>query len=164
MREYSFDYANQRNALLLIALCIFSGILTIFISIVLTNDHKANHFIVIVAAAAIPIAIFYHLKKRVSKSGFACFDDDRLEITLDNRKTEIFYYDLNSYKFYTGKKGATLFTLNFESDKKLKILSHPSYSNTESFNFFCKIFESKMEEHKGEGKTNVIKQKLLFGQ
>lgn len=161
MKEFSFQYTNQRYIFLLIIGCILSSLITVVVGMYFSNGNNSYELLILFIAAILPFIVFRIFKKGIKIQGQAFIHDTFVEFNLDGISTKISFKNLVSYKIDPTSHGIIL-TLKTIDSKKLRITAHSYYCDTKPFDIFCSNIESTLKNLKETGSINIVKEGSIY--
>lgn len=164
MRNYNFEYNNQKYATKLgglLFLLFFVLVFTlIFITRTLSIEKNLSFVLTIIIAGGIPIFLFKNNRKKIKKEGIAIIDNTSITFKLHDVEEKINFEDINSYliQIYNG----TLLNIKFKNGKTFKLFASPNFCDVSLLDAFCQDLETIIEEYKTINNLKLEKKKSFF--
>lgn len=164
MKEYNFEYFNQKftskfvGTLLVLFLILFFGSLIILSKILVKSTFAV--FFCLFFSFIISYIIYRFNRKKIKKHGSAVIHESHVEFNLDITKRQINFADIKSYLIqnYNG----TLLNLVLIDDEKFNVAANNTYCDTTKFEFFCVDFEKVLEKFNENNNLSVVRKKTFF--
>lgn len=164
MKEYRFEYSNQKYATKLSIICFGFFILSFIGMFGLLKFIKLSKVIFfalfLILCFGIPFLIFWLNRKKIKKLGSANLEDEKVKIVLENEVKEIQFNQIENYlvQVYNG----TLLQIKLLNGEKFKMYSNSNFCNTIEFDKFSNDLETKIQNFKELSKINIIRKKNFF--
>lgn len=161
MKEYRFQYTEQKDLIYLGLACITSFLLVLFIGLKFPHESKQIAALITALPFLAMFIVFQSFKKNVVSNCVAKMNKNSIEFELKNGvSSAIIFNELRSYKIYYSIKGTALNLKTHTS--RLRIITNYHYCNIDSFNKFCKDLEIQIENYKSENNVNIIHEGSIF--
>lgn len=158
MKEYNFEYTDQRFGLTLFAfsVLIFIGLIFLF-----GNFFPQQAMLGMFLAIGVPAIVFLLLKKNIKRQGSANLGETKVELNLDGKAKDIHFNKLASYKVDKGSKGLVL-RLKFIDKTKFKVFGNNIFCNTEIFEKFCDDLDASISQFEANEHLGIIRKGSIF--
>ncbi len=157
MKDYDFDFTNQRYTLTLIGLCFFSFALMLVIMI--TLDLSALIWSILLAFL-VPVFIFWYNRKKIRKTGYATVYGTNAEFRLPALQEKIEFADIKSYK--VSRHQSTSLEVELKDGKTFKLYANPNFCIKARFDNVCATFDKAVQQYKTDHHADLIKKKSFF--
>lgn len=164
MKEYNFEYSNQKYATKLFLICfgigfgLFFGIFGLSKIVKLSGTYFLLVYIMFIIG--IPFLIFWRNRKNIKKIGSAKLDENKVQFIYENNIKEIDFSNIQNYLVQT--YNGTLLQMKLLNGEKFKMFSNSNYCNTLEFDKFSYDLEIKLENFKKLNNTSIIRKKSFF--
>ena len=164
MKEYKFEYSNQKFALKLFIICFGFFFLSFFGIIILSKNIQLNKIVFmamfLILCFGIPFYFFWQNRKKIKKIGCGKLENEKVKFILENEIKEIEFNQIENYlvQIYNG----TLLEIKLLNGEKFKIYSNSNFCNTTEFDEFSSNLETKILEFKKNNNLNIIRRKTFF--
>lgn len=163
MKNYEFEYVNQKYLLVLMLACC----LTFFMSIIgLFNvfDQDTSIYLLAFLSSIIPFAIYWFNRKKIKKLATAILDNNHTEINRSGVTEFVNFKDIANYKIQT-YDGSSI-AINLNDGKKIRFNVNPNFCNIEQFNVFCNDLQDEIEKYKmsvvSTPETTIVTKKSFY--
>ncbi len=156
MREFTFEFADQRYLVRLLILCFLSLIVFLISSVALLVD-SIGIFGCMAIAFGFPIALFFLFKKNIKKIGSAIITEDNIEFKSALLNQKILYSDIKFYAIQQYKSIALI--IQPKIGKKFKLQANPNFCNTDPFRFLCSELDKSLQRYKISHQADLVKKK-----
>lgn len=163
MKEYNFEYFNQKYTQKLVGVLFLTFFILFFGAIFLSAHFLIRNKLILIlfflVAVTIPVLIFQLHKKKIKKKGSAILCESFVEFKLDNIATKLNFVDIETYlvQHYNG----ALLHVKLKNGNKFNIASNNTYCNTSEFETLCVEFENKIENFDTKN-FEIIRRKTFF--
>jgi hypothetical protein len=160
MKQYDFEYTDQRFLFILLASCfaLFLGLLfaAVYFSAYLGIGPS------VLLAAGIPILAFLMNKKKLKKEGSARLDSTAITFTLPDYTHTIAFTELQAYKVehYNG----TRLSLMLKDKTKFRLTANDNFTDSGRFEAFCDELEEALYRFSLTANTGLARQPSFFKQ
>lgn len=164
MKEYNFEYFNQKftskfvGSLLILFLILFFSSIMILSKISIKNSYFV--FICLFFSFIIPYIIYRFNRKNIKKQGTAVIYESYIEFNLDLIQRQIKFTDIKSYLIqnYNG----TILNLVLKDGEKFNVAANINYCDTSKFDSFCLEVEKVLGKFNENNKLTIIRKKTFF--
>lgn len=157
MKEYSFEYTDQKYLIKLALFCfILAGASTFFIV-----KLEVTGLLPVITALGFPVVIFLINKKKVKKIGFSKIDNSFVEFELNGIQSRINFSEIESY-LIESYNGVSL-QMKLCNKTKITVTANSNFSKSDLLGNFCVDLENAIEEYKKESNNaEIIREKRFF--
>ena len=157
MKDYDFDFTDQRYTLTLIGLCFLSFALVLVILIPL--DFFGLIWSILLAFL-VPVFIFWYNRKKIKKTGYATIYGTKAEFRLPALQEKLEYADIKTYK--VSRHQSTSLEIELKNGKTFKLYANPNFCITARFDNVCATFDKVVQQYKTDHNADLIRKKSFF--
>ena len=156
MKEFAFEFADQRYLVRLLLGCFLSLIVFLISSVALLVD-SIGIFGCMTIAFGFPIVLFLSKKKNIKKIGTAIIAEDNVEFKSVFLNQKILYSDI---KFYTIQQYKSInLIIQPKVAKKFILQANPNFCNTDQFRFLCSELDKSLQQYKLFHQADLVRKK-----
>lgn len=160
MRDYTFEYINQRSLLILfgISLAVFVALIACM-SYLIPIIGKNASFILLLGG---PALIFWFNRGKLKRQCTAHLSDSSVNFDFEDRVENVEFKELMSYKVehYNG----TTLVMKFRERKKIKLVANGNFCDSAPMESFCQALEDAITGSNVTGLSEVTRVKCVFEQ
>lgn len=156
MKEFTFEFADQRYLVRLLIVCFLSLIIFLISSVALLVD-SIGIFGCMTIAFGFPIVLFFLLKKNIKKIGTAIIAEDSVEFKSALLNQKILYSDIKFYVIQQYKSIALI--IKPKTERKFTLQANPNFCNTDPFRFLCSELDKSLQQYKLSHQADLVRKK-----
>ncbi|MDQ6478981.1 hypothetical protein [Dyadobacter sp. LHD-138] len=160
MKDYTFEYINQKLLLILfgISVAVLAGLIACMSYLAPVIDKNIS-FILVLGG---PVLIFWLNKGKLKRRCTAHLSSTSVSFNFDDNIENVEFTDLMSYKIehYNG----TTLVMKFHGRKKIKLVANGNFCDSTPMESFCQALEDAITKSNVTGLSEVMRAKSVFEQ
>lgn len=164
MKEYNFEYFNQKFTSKLVVALFALFLILFFTSVVILSKISIKSiffvFFCLFFSFVIPYIIYRVNRKKIKKHGSATIYESYVEFNLDMIQIKINYVDIESYLIQNYR--GTLLNLVLKGGEKFNVSASNTYCDTVKFSLFCIAFEQALGKFNKVNNSSIVRKKTFF--